>query len=189
MRWNDHSKIKGSHSFLSASQHSWLNYSDEKLVDRFMSAQAAAKGTRMHALAAELIELKQKLPKSRKTLNMYVNDAIGYRMDPEVVLYYSENCFGTADAIRYYEKEGLLRVHDLKTGVSKVSMDQLRIYDAMFCLEYNIKPGKIKIENRIYQCDEVIVDEPDVSDIAHIMDQIIHFDKIIDHIKEQEDIA
>lgn len=189
MNWNDHSKIKGSHSFLSASQHSWLNYDEKKLVDRFMTAQAAAKGTRLHAFAAECIELKQKLPKSRKTLNMYVNDAIGYHMSPEVVLYYSENCFGTADAIRYYEKEQLLRVHDLKTGVSKVSMDQLRIYNAMFCLEYNIKPGRIHIENRIYQSDEIIVDEPDTEDIAHIMDLIIHFDKILEHIKLKEDIA
>lgn len=37
----------------------------------------------------------------------------------------------------------MLRIHDLKTGISPVHMDQLLIYAALFCLEYKIKPGSI----------------------------------------------
>lgn len=95
MQWNDHSRLVGQHAFLGASKYHWLNYDTQRLVDAFMSCQAKEKGTRLHAFAAECINLKQKLPKSKKTLNAYVNDAIGFRMDPEQVLFYSENCFGT----------------------------------------------------------------------------------------------
>ena len=94
MQWNDHSRLVGQHAFLGASKYHWLNYDTQRLVDAFMSCQAKEKGTRLHAFAAECINLKQKLPKSKKTLNAYVNDAIGFRMDPEQVLFYSENCFG-----------------------------------------------------------------------------------------------
>ena len=105
------------------------------------------------------IRLRQKLPKSQKTLNEYVNDAIGYRMHPEQVLYFSEWCFGTADAISF--RNNFLRIHDLKTGKERAHIEQLRIYAALFCLEYRVSPADIKIELRIYQSDEVIIDEPD----------------------------
>lgn len=42
---------------------------------RFLATQ---KGTVLHAFAAQCILLGQKLPKSQKTLNMYVNDATQY---------------------------------------------------------------------------------------------------------------
>ena len=129
--------------------------------------------------------LGQKLPKSKKTLNMYVNDAIGYRMTPEQVLYYSDNCFGTADSISF--KDNLLRIHDLKTGVTPAHMEQLEIYAALFCLEYKIKPADIDIELRIYQSDDILVFNPTVEDIVPIMDKIITSDKIISKIKEEED--
>jgi len=59
-------------------------------------------------------------------------------MTPEQVLYYSGNCFGTADSIAF--KNNLLRIHDLKTGAVPAHMEQLFIYDALFCLEYRIHP-------------------------------------------------
>ena len=105
-------------------------------------------------------------------------------MDSEVVLYYSENCFGTADAICF--RNDILRVHDLKTGETKTHMEQLMIYAALFCLEYKVKPGEIQIILRIYQNDEIIELEPDVDDILHIMDRIIKADKIISALREQE---
>ena len=102
----------------------------------------------MH-LRAQCIMLNQKLPKSKQTLNMYVNDAIGFKMTPEQILYYSDNCFGTADAILF--RNNFLRIHDLKTGKIPAHMEQLEIYAALFCLEYKVKPADIEMELRIYQ--------------------------------------
>lgn len=183
MQWNDHSRLVGQHAFLGASKYHWLNYDTQRLVDTFMSCQAKEKGTRLHAFAAECINLKQKLPKSKKTLNAYVNDAIGFRMDPEQVLFYSENCFGTADAIAFNDKDNFLRIHDLKTGAVPAHMEQLFIYDALFCLEYRVHPQDIQIENRIYQNDDVFTVNPTEAEIKPIMDKIIEFDKIITELK------
>jgi hypothetical protein len=138
----------------------------------------------MHAFACESIRLGVKLPKTKKTLNLYVNDAIGYKMETEQPLYYSENCFGTADAISF--RQNVLRIHDLKTGESPTSIHQLEIYAALFCLEYNINPGSIGIELRLYQSDEVLVHEPPSEDILYIMNKIIAFDKQIDKMKMGE---
>ena len=101
-------------------------------------------GTRLHAWAKETIDLGIKQPRSKKTIYAYVNDAIGFRMSTEVVLYYSDRFFGTADAISF--RNGFLRIHDLKTGKTAVHMEQLEIYAALFCLEYRVKPGDIEIE-------------------------------------------
>lgn len=184
MNFNNHSKLSGMHAFLSASQYHWIRYSEEKIVDRYNKMLAVKKGTELHDFASKCIELGQKLPKSKKTLNAFVNDAIGYRMETEQVLFYSENCFGTADAISFNEKERFLRIHDLKTGVIPAHFEQLMIYSAMFCLEYGHDPANIKIELRIYQNDEVIVMEPEAQDIADIMDTIVRFDKLIDKEKQ-----
>ena len=86
MKWNDHSSLQGQHAFLSASNYHWINYDNEKLIQYFNNYRDAEKGTMLHAFAAECITLGQKLPKSQKTLNNYVNDAIGYKMDPEQIL-------------------------------------------------------------------------------------------------------
>lgn len=184
MNFNNHSKLEGLHAFLGASKYHWINYSEEKVADTYLKFLAVQKGTTLHAFAAQCIELGQKLPQSRKTLNMYVNDAIGYKMTPEQVLYYSDNCFGTADAISF--RKGLLRIHDLKTGTIPAHMEQLMIYAALFCLEYDVKPSEIKMELRIYQNDEVLIHNPTAEDIVPIMDKIITFDKVICNIKEQE---
>ena len=185
MTFNDHSKLVGQHAFLGASKSFWLGYDEEKVTAYYNNILSIAKGTRLHAYAAECINLGQKLPKSSKTLNMYVNDAIGYRMHPEQILYYSENCFGTADAISFKDK--VLRIHDLKTGTGKTHMEQLIIYAALFCLEYKIKPSEIEIELRIYQNDEVWVHNPGYDEIVPVMDKIISFDKVIKKIKQREE--
>ena len=184
MHFNSHSGLEGSHAFLSASKYHWVNYDEEKLANTYFNFKAAERGTELHEFAKNCIRLNQKLPRSAKTLNLYVNDGIGYRMTPEQILYYSENCFGTADTISF--NRDLLRIHDLKTGFSKVSFTQLEIYAALFCLEYHIVPGEIDIELRIYQNDDVQVTIPTVESIAHIIDRIITFDKMLKRLREEE---
>lgn len=185
MNFNKHSSLEGQHAFLGASKWHWINYSDDKVAESYSNFLAAQKGTILHDFASQCIRLGQKLPKSQKTLNMYVNDAIGYKMRPEQILFYSENCFGTADAIIF--RNGLLRIHDLKTGVTPAHMEQLEIYAALFCLEYKMKPEDIDIELRIYQKDDILLHTPTADDIAVIIDKIISFDKIISEIKEREE--
>ena len=186
MNWHTHSNLEGSHAFLGASKYHWVNYTEDRLIEAYSRYSAAQMGTRYHALAAELITLGQKLPRSKRTFNMYVNDAIGFRMKPEQVLYYSENCFGTADAISF--KNGLLRIHDLKTGVvTPGNIKQLLIYAALFCLEYRVKPAEINMELRIYQNDEILVHNPEVDEVAPIIDKIITFDKLLNRIKSEEE--
>ena len=184
MNFLKHSDLAGKHAFLSASKYNWINYDDEKLVRTYKKQQAVYQGTLLHDLAYRCISLGQKLPDIQKTLNMYVNDAIGFKMTPEQVLFYSEHCFGTADAISFRNKE--LRIHDLKTGTSKTHMEQLMVYAALFCLEYKKKPGNIKIELRIYQNNEILIHNPEADEIGPIMDKIIRFDKLIKEIKEGE---
>ena len=181
MLFNDHSRLEGRHAFLSASSYSWVNYSEEKLEARFRSSLEAARGTRLHNLAAEAIKLGIRQARSNQTLSRYINDAISYRMTPEQILFYSENAFGTADAIRY--RDGELRIHDLKTGVTPTKMTQLEVYTALFCLEYGAKPGKLDVKLRIYQNDDILEHTPDPEDIIYIMDKIVSFDKKISEMK------
>lgn len=185
MHFKDHSAIKGLHAFLSPSNYHWINYSDEKLDERYLTSQAARRGTELHEFASEAIRLGIKLPNTKATLNSYVNDAIGYRMTPEQPLFYSENCFGTADAISFSSKKNLLRIHDLKTGVTPASGKQLIVYAAIFCLEYGFRPFDISYDLRIYQNDEVMLVEIEPSDVAHVVDKIISFDKRIQMINER----
>lgn len=180
MNWNDHSRQQGQHAFLGASNYHWLGYDINKLANTVINFQAKERGTRLHAFAAECVALMQKLPKSKKTLNAYINDAIGFRMDTEVVLYYSDNCFGTADAISF--TNGFLRIHDLKTGTVPAHMEQLYIYAALFCLEYGYDPKDIQIETRIYQNDNVWIENPTHEVIDPIIEKIKEFDPIITEI-------
>ena len=183
MNFNKHSNLEGCHAYLSASNYHWINYTEEKLVNNYNNYIATLRGTQLHEFAASCIKLGQKLPRSNKTLNMYVNDAIGFKMIPEQILYYSDNCFGTADSISF--RNNLLRIHDLKTGVTPTHMEQLEIYAALFCLEYNVKPADIGMELRIYQSDDIMICNPTVEDIVPIMDKIIIFDKIITNINKE----
>lgn len=182
MHYNRHSQIAGRHAFLSPSNYHWLNYSDARLADRFTTAQAARRGTELHLFAHEAIRLGIRLPETEETLNMYVNDAIGYKMEVELGLYYSDNCFGHADTLCF--RNGLLRIHDLKNGVTPASPKQLEIYAALFCLEYIISPHEIEFELRIYQNNEVQYYEPFPETIVHIMNKIIAFDQQIEELKE-----
>lgn len=184
MNFNKHSNLEGQHAFLGASKFHWINYNEDKVAESYSKFLATLKGTQLHEFAAQCIRLGQRLPKSEKTLNMYVNDAIGFKMTPEQPLFYSENCFGTADAISF--RKDILRIHDLKTGVTPAHMEQLEIYAALFCLEYKINPGNIGMELRLYQSNKIIVHEPTVEDIAPIIDKIITFDKIITKMKLEE---
>ena len=184
MNFNNHSMLEGQHAFLGASKYHWINYDENKVAESYVKFLATQKGTVLHEFAAQCIRLGQKLPKSQKTLNMYVNDAIGYKMTPEQILYYSENCFGTADSIAF--RNGLLRIHDLKTGTIKAHIEQLMIYAALFCLEYKIKPADIDMELRLYQNNEIEIHEPGTDEIVPIMDKIVTFDKVIKKVKEQD---
>lgn len=182
MIFNKHSYLDGnSHAFLSASKYHWINYDPDKLETTFLNWQMAQRGTDLHALAHELIRLKVKMGRSRTSLNMYVNDAIGFDMATEQPLFYSFNCFGRADAISF--KKNFLRIHDFKSGVNPTSFHQLEIYMALFCLEYNFMPHQIEAELRIYQNDEVLAHVPDHEFIRSIMTTIIAFDKRIDQLK------
>lgn len=217
MLWLDHSKLKGLHSILSPSQNSWLRYPEEsiyeKLNNRLYSSIRTEMGTALHEFAADSIELRQRLSKSKKsliqmirvylkakgysktlinyvsqlpeyvfiTLMDYVNEGIQLRMDPEVILYYSENCFGTADTIVFDHNK--LIIHDLKTGETDVHIEQLMIYAALFCLEYKIKPGSIDIELRLFHKANIVECIPSADDILPIMDKIIRSDKILSELK------
>ena len=180
MNFNKHLHLAGQHAFLGASNYHWVNYDDEKLITTFNKHMAAQKGTELHEFACRAIELRVKI-QTPKLLKLYVNDAIGFKMTTEQTLYYSDNCFGTADTISF--NKNFLRIHDLKTGTTPASIKQLEVYTALFCLEYNIKPNEIGIELRLYQLDEVLVHIPDPDDIFRIIDKIIAFDKLIEKIK------
>ena len=181
MFFNKHTNLEGLHAPFGASKSSWLRYSDDKIVEVYNNLQAAEMGTRLHEWAKQTIDLGIKQSRSKKTIYSYVNDAIGFNMSTEVILFYSERFFGTADAISF--RNNFLRIHDLKTGRRPVHMEQLEIYAALFCLEYKVKPGDIRIELRIYQNDEILVHEPTAEDILPIMDKIVHVDKMLEKIE------
>lgn len=183
-----------------------MNKSDEELIDAYKNSFATTIGTMLHAYAADSIRLREKLRKGDakgvkfdlmrrgvpeyaidisswfSTLMNYVNDAIGFQMSPEVVLYYSDLCYGTADSIQY--ESNCLRIHDLKTGMTPAKMDQLLIYASLFYLEYGIKPEKTHTELRIYQMDEIIVHEPEIDEIREVMKAIVDKDRVLQELKE-----
>ncbi len=187
MKFTPHSELQGRHASLSASKHHWLGYDDAKLKQTFHSNIQAQRGTDLHALAAEDIRLGMKRPKNRMTFNEYVNDAIGFRMSPEIVLFVSYNAFGTTDCIGFREevvdKETgemmwVLRIHDLKTGSTRTSFRQLMVYAAYFCIEYKKDPHEMMIVLRIYQNDEVKQEQPHPAEIQEIMDKTLHADRL-----------
>lgn len=206
MNWNQHRNLEGGHAFLSASKYNWLTKTNEEIVQSYTNSFAQSIGTLSHAFAADYIRFREKLKKSdSRTLKMdlmrrgipeyaidirsffptvmrYVNDSIDYMMDPEVLLYYSDLCFGTADAIQV--SNGVLRIHDLKTGTTVAKIDQLKIYAALFYLEYGQKPERLRTELRIYQSDDIIVHEPEVDEIREVMDAIVEKDRVLQKLKE-----
>lgn len=183
MQFNNHRNLEGLHALFSPSQSSWLRYDDEKALEVYANRQAAQMGTKLHEWAKQTIDLGIKQPRSKKTIYAYVNDAIGFKMSTEVVLFYSERFFGTADSICF--RNNFLRIHDLKTGKRQADIEQLLIYAALFCLEYRVKPGEIDIELRLYQNDDIQVCNPTAEDIVPIMDRIIHLDKLLAKVDEE----
>ena len=176
MNFNKHYELEGKHAFLSASKHHWLNYTDDHLIEVYKNQQAKMRGTLLHQFACDAITYGVPLA-DEETLGMYVNDCILDNMQPEVILYYSPNAFGTADAISF--EDNILRIYDLKTGKTPASIKQLYIYAALFCLEYNVNPNDIAIHLRIYQNGEIIVHDPDSDEIWDVIDRIIAFDNIL----------
>ena len=202
MDFNPHSNLKGMHAFLGASKYHWINYDKDDLIKKLISYYASEMGTLLHGEACKHIRHGFKLTNHDKksvllelldkgipgyvysNLKNYVNDAIGFNMRPEQILRYSDNSFGTADAIAF-NKHDILRIHDYKSGSTPAHMEQLYVYAALFCLEYCYKPGDIQIETRIYQNNDIFIDQPDATVIAPIMDQIVYFDKLIEELKER----
>lgn len=213
MNFIRHSDLEGKHAFLSASQWRWLNDDKEDLIRRLCSYYAKDIGTILHEIAAKHIKYRIKVNRYDKknimlellahgipgvvidnidfddifeNFMVYVNDGVGFKMHPEVVLFYSENAFGTADAIKYDENEQFLRIHDYKSGSTPAKMEQLLIYAALFCLEYRIKPMSLSgIELRIYQSNEVIYHNPELDEIAPVIDKIVTFDKFLKQVRQE----
>ena len=171
------------HAIFSPSQPSWLNYSDEQIIERYCNMQATERGTRLHEWAAETIALNIRQSRTKKTLNMFINDAIGFRMIPEndfthpTRFVYSEFFFGTCDAYSYSNK--ILRIHDLKTGKGPVHPEQLEIYAALFYLQEKLDPFENQTILRIYQNDDVAEWEPEPDRIKDIMALIVRKDKLL----------
>ena len=211
MDFNPHLDLKGQHAFLGASKYHWINYDEDDLYKRINTYYATEIGTLLHNEACKHIKHGFKLTNYDKksvvlelldngipeyvmnsidfdsifnNLKTYVNDAIGFKMTPEQVLYYSKNCFGTADTISF-NKHDILRIHDYKSGTTPAHMEQLYVYAALFCLEYMVKPGDIQIETRIYQNNDIFSDQPNATVIGPIMDKIVYFDKLINELKER----
>ena len=184
MNFEKHLNLEGLHAPFSPSQSSWLRYDDEKALEVYANRKASEIGTKLHQWAKDTIDLGIKQPRSKKTLYAYVNDAIGFKMSTEVVLFYSKRFFGTADSISF--RNGVLRIHVLKTGKIPAHMGQLEIYAALFCLEYKVKPGDIEMELRIYQNDEILYHNPTAEDILPIMDKIVHLNKLLEKMDNEE---
>lgn len=213
MNFNRHFDKEGKHAIFSASSWRWLNDDNENLIRRLCVNYAQMIGTILHEVACKHIKYRIKLNKYDKknvmlelltngvpgividsidfnvkyeNLMTYVNDCIGFRMHPEVVLYYSDNFFGTTDAISYDENARILRINDYKSGETPAHIEQLEIYAALFCLEYRIKPYEIaETELRIYQSNEVLYHNPEPDEIKEVADKIVSFDKFLKQIEQE----
>lgn len=190
MQFNAHPKLKGKHSFLSPSKYHWVNYDEDKLASVFGTQLNAMRGTQLHEYASTAIRLRMKQARSTKTVNAFVNDCLSFRMSSEVPLYYSDNSFGTADALGFRMDAStgffILRIFDLKTGTTVTSLKQLYVYAALFCLEYEHRPEDIMMEFRIYQNDDVQIErDTDPEKIRDIMKKIVRFDGIINDMIDE----
>lgn len=210
MQWNDHHQLEGKHAFLGASNFHWINWNDEIFENRYYGQFSTSIGTAIHALAHDCIVSRTKLTKHDthlvditlyhayipkdaydptlilNNLIPFVNDALGFHMSSEILLYYNAYCFGTCDAISFDEKNKTLRIHDLKTGTTPTHMEQLLIYAALFCLEYHKNPHQFNTELRIYQNFDVLIANPIADEIEHYMDLIQNRSKLIMSYLERE---
>lgn len=212
MTFTTHSDKVGKHAMLSASSWRWIRDTPDEIIKRLAGQYMTVIGTSLHEIACKHIKYSVKLNKyDRKNvllellskgtpsiildaldfdlmfenLMTYVNDCIGFKMTPEVVLMYSDNMWGTADAISYDERLHFLRIHDYKSGFTQVHMEQVMIYEALFCLEYQVRPDDIESELRIYQANSVLYHNPSPDEINEIMDQIVMGDRILQKLKQE----
>ena len=116
-------------------------------------------------------------PQAIETVRSYINDAIGFKMHPEVVLKYTDDFRGKADALLF--DKNTLRIHDLKTGSGPVHLEQLLGYAALFCLQYHITPSNLSMELRIYQNGDVLIVNPTGDDVQKIIDTYRTFAEVI----------
>lgn len=210
--FDKHPELCDKHAFLAPSKISWQRYDLEKLFVAIEREKASAIGTVFHDMAADHILKKKKyslstlvgimedrliqndlyscyldLKPMAQNIKNFVDDAILFRMQPEVTLVYnSVFAFGKADAISYNMKDSVLRIHDLKTGSTPAHMEQLYAYAAYFCLNYKFKPSDIDIHLRIYQHGEIFEETPDLDALVHLMDTIVTFTNEWIKMKEEE---
>ena len=178
--WNNHRRIAGRHSELSPSQYAWVNYDEDKLITVHTNRMRVEEGTKKHEYASMAIKLGIKQRRANDALTMFINDAIRYDMDSEVMLSYDDDyAFGTTDAIFLDLDKGQLKVFDLKTGATKASFVQLDIYVAYCLLEYGLDPHDLEIEERIYQYDGYEAQVPNPDDILDLMNLIIRFVEVL----------
>lgn len=206
MIFNKHLELEGRHAILSPSKHYWMNYDDDALVKSYISSYATDVGTLVHEYACDRITYRLPIdPDSEEAKNSllvfllkngipfrvidldrlfynlvpYVNDCIGYKMESEIKLKYSDLCFGTADAIGV--RRNWLRIHDLKTGQTPASMEQLLCYAGLFFLEYkrDYRPQTMKVELRIYQNNDISVSQPSPDEIKNAMEKIVHSNSVL----------
>lgn len=200
MIWKDFSKFikEGTHAFCSPSKKSWRHWSKEQLLNSFVNSYAQQIGTLLHVYAWKNITENFKMQKSDKhallryltvehdipvvavdidrlfpNLMLYVNDCIGFRMRPEEKLYLNKYQYGTADALRFTDKNELI-IFDLKTGIKPViDFEQLENYAALFCAIYKVKPSELKsLELRLYQNSEIMAIQPDPLILDPIIDRM-----------------
>ena len=76
MNFKKHLDLEGQHAFLGASTYHWINYDEEKLIDRYRTHLATLKGTELHDLAARLIQNGIKLEDKQKTFILHKEDFI-----------------------------------------------------------------------------------------------------------------
>ena len=140
----------------------------------------SSEGSRVMLCFKKLIK---QYPEMLNCVKSYVNDTIGYKMHPEVVLYFSDDLFGTSDALIFNKKDKLLRIHDLKTGATLAHVEQLMGYAALFCLEQHIDPMSINYELCIYQGNDILVATPDGSDVKPFYDWYVEADEALREFK------
>lgn len=210
--FDSHPELIGKHSFLAPSKISWQNYDIEKMFAAYEREKASAIGTVFHEMASDHIKRKRKhsittlvgimedrliqkdlysgyldLKPMAVNIKNFIDDAIGFRMQPEVPLvYYKDFAFGTADAISFDIQNSTLRIHDLKTGTTPAHIEQLYAYAAYACLNYKIKPADIDIYLRIYQHGEIYEESPELDIIVRLMDKIVTFTNAWLKQKEEE---
>lgn len=212
MKWNDHSKLDGTHALFSPSRLGWENYDIERMQEFYYNSFATQIGDVLHKQAERRIAKKLRLHAGEKNsirlalyddpsipdsvidildfepifrnLMSYVNDAIAFRMDPEVILFNNSLCYGKVDAISF--NDNFLRIHDLKTGVTPAHMEQLLKYAALFCLEYNVRPYDIHSELRIYQLNDIIVHNPDARELQDYCEIILDTNKVSNTVNSLE---